>query len=278
MQEAVVGRLAPTPSGLLHLGNVLAFGAAWLAVRQEGGRLLLRVEDLDRGRARAAVATAQREDLVWLGIGWDAEVPPQSVRTYAADGLPVYRCDCTRRQRLAGACTCAQHSAVAGRTCFRCPRVLRTFADELQGPQQFAPTTDPTVFSADGTAAYPLAVVVDDHRDGVTQVVRGADLLSATVEQICIAEALGIPRPRYLHVPVLIGRDGRKLSKSHGSTEVRSLHASGWTPDDIWALLLPLLGLPPVHLHAVGAADWAARCAPAGPLMVEPDGPPGRPC
>src|SRR4051794_22248957 len=102
----VVGRLAPTPSGHLHLGNALAFGAAWLSVRGAGGKLLLRIEDLDRGRARDDVAAGQREDLRWLGIDWDEEVAPQSQRVYSVKRLPVYRCDCSRANRLAGACAC----------------------------------------------------------------------------------------------------------------------------------------------------------------------------
>ncbi len=274
-----VGRLAPTPSGHLHLGNALAFGAAWLAVRMEGGRLLLRIEDLDRGRSRAEVAAAQRADLRWLGVDWDHETPPQSTRAYPVDGLPSYRCDCSRRQRLAGACRCAEVPRATGRLCFRCPRVPVAFTDELQGPQCFTPDHDPTLLQRDGSAAYPLAVVVDDHRDGVNQVVRGADLLAATAEQRCIGAALGIAAPRTLHVPVLLGPDGRKLSKSHGSTELRALRERGWTPAAIWARLLPVLGLPPVDLAAVRPEDWAARAARPGPVAVDDladwDAPPG---
>src|SRR5215470_18055045 len=102
----IVGRLAPTPSGHLHLGNALAFGAAWLSARSAGGRVLLRVEDIDRGRARMDIAAAQRDDLRWLGLDWDEEVPPQSARTYSVGGAPVYRCDCNRGTRLAGGCRC----------------------------------------------------------------------------------------------------------------------------------------------------------------------------
>src|SRR5690348_9066447 len=101
---SITGRLAPTPSGHLHLGNALAFGAAALSARGGGGRLLLRIEDLDRGRARDDVAAGQRDDLRWLGIAWDEETPPQSTRRYELGAIPTYRCACSRAARLAGAC------------------------------------------------------------------------------------------------------------------------------------------------------------------------------
>ena len=243
MTDAVVGRHAPTPSGHLHLGNALAFGAAWLSARSQAGRLLLRIEDLDRGRARAEIAESQRADLQWLGLAWDEETAPQSTREYPLDGLPVYRCSCSRKQRLRGECACRQTPAVEGTWRFRCLPGAVAFQDRVWGRQEHSPGGDPIVRRRNGEAAYPLAVVLDDHRDGVTEVVRGADLLAATAVQIRIAEALGLPRPSYLHVPVILGPDGRKLSKSHGSTELRALRSTGWTAGDVWATLLPMLGL-----------------------------------
>lgn len=268
MPPSTIGRLAPTPSGHLHLGNALAFGAAWLSVRDEGGRLLLRVEDLDRGRAREEVAEGQRHDLRWLGIDWDEEVPPQSTRAYPLDGLPTYRCDCSRKRRREGLCTCRHDGGTAGVWRFACPPGPVTYTDEWQGEQTWDCGDDPVVRRRDGEAAYPHAVVVDDHRDGVTQVVRGADLLQATVVQIRIQQALGLSTPRYRHVPMLLGADGRKLSKSHGSDEIRALRDRGWTPDRVWAAILPCLGLPPVHLHeAVGLL--AKTIVPAGPFAFD---------
>ena len=264
----VVGRLAPTPSGDLHLGNALAFGAAWIMARAAGGRLLLRVEDLDRGRAREAIAQRQREDLRWLGLHWDEEVQPQSQRRYPVDGLPTFRCDCPRAKRLAGACACRGEGRAAGALRFACPPGEVCVDDLLQGRACFAPEADPIIERADGEAAYPLAVVLDDHRDGVTEVVRGADLLSATAVQQRISEALGLPRPRTGHVPMLLGPDGRKLSKSHGSTELSTLRALGWTADDVWALLLPLLGLAAGPLPA--RPPRLGRLAP-GPFVVDID-------
>jgi glutamyl-tRNA synthetase len=265
---APVGRLAPTPSGHLHLGNALAFAAAWLSARNAGGRLLLRIEDLDRGRAREEVAEGQRRDLAWLGIDWDAEVTPQSQRTYSLAGVPVYPCMCTRAVRLAGACGCRANAEMpltkSGVWRFRTPAGEVAFIDRARGPQTFTPAEDP-ILMRDGEPAYPLAVVVDDARDGVTEVVRGGDLIDATATQIRLHEVLGLTPPSYLHVPVLLGEDGKKLSKSHGSTEIRALRAAGWTPLRVWETLLPFLGLPAGPL---ADARLDATKIPTGPFVV----------
>jgi len=248
-----IGRLAPTPSGHLHLGNALAFGAAWLSARSAGGRVLLRVEDLDRGRAREDIAQAQRDDLRWLGLDWDEEVPPQSTRTYPLTGIPVFRCVCTRATRLVLGCMCRSKAHDRGAWRFDTPRGAVAFVDRAAGPQSFAPEEDPILVRADGEAAYPLAVVLDDRRDGVTEVVRGGDLLSATATQLRLYQVLGWAPPTWLHVPTLLGPDGKKLSKSHGSTELRALREAGWSPGRVWATLGPLLGvgrLEPAHFDA----------------------------
>ena len=255
------GRLAPTPSGHLHLGNALAFGAAWVSARASGARLLLRVEDIDRGRARDDVARAQRDDLRWLGLNWDEEVAPQSRRSYPLDGVPTFRCVCTRATRLYLGCSCRHKAHDRGHWRFFTPRGNVDFVDRAQGPQRFTPEEDPILVRGDGEPAYPLAVVLDDHRDGVTEVVRGVDLLAATATQLRLYEALGWAPPSWLHVAVLLGADGKKLSKSHGSSELRSLRALGWTPERVWELLLPLLGMK--HLDpgqfdpgAVRGGEW----------------------
>lgn len=264
-----IGRLAPTPSGLLHLGNALAFGAAWLSVRNAGGRLLLRVEDLDRGRARDDVAAAQRADLLWLGIDWDVEVPPQSARAYPLEGIATYRCTCSRALRLARACACRDAGRVTGAWRFRTPPGSVTFVDRARGPCAIVPEDDPVLVRANGEAAYPLAVVLDDARDGVTEVVRGGDLLEATAVQVRLYAALGLPPPSWLHVPVLLGADGRKLSKSHGSSGIAALRAAGWNPSRVWGALLPLLGLPPGPL---AEARLDPTQIPTGPFLVGEDG------
>ena len=259
--ENVVGRLAPTPSGMLHLGNALAFAAAWLSARSVGGRVLLRVEDLDRGRARADVAVAQREDLRWLGLEWDEEVAPQSARTYALDGVDAYRCDCSRAGRLAGMCRCRERvpPAVVGAWRLRAPRLPVAWTDRSLGEQRRVPEDDPVLMRSDGEPGYPLAVVLDDARDGVTEVVRGGDLVEATAAQVVIHAMLGLPVPTYLHVPLLVGEDGRKLGKSHGSVGVRSLRDAGWTRERVWGMLLPLLGCEGASLSAAAGTFDVAR-------------------
>jgi glutamyl/glutaminyl-tRNA synthetase len=266
-----IGRLAPTPSGHLHLGNALAFGAAWLSAKGSGagGRLLLRIEDLDRGRARDDVMAGQKQDLLWLGIDWDEEVTPQSQRSYGLERIPVYRCDCSRAARLARLCRCRSAVRDAGAWRYRTPPGEVELIDRALGPVRIVPEDDPILMRADGEATYPLAVVVDDARDGVTEVVRGADLVLATATQLQLHADLGLPPPTYLHVPILLGTDGKKLSKSHRSTEIRALRAAGWTSDDIWATLLPVLGLPAGPLSR---ARLDPAGIPEGPRVVDPDG------
>ena len=263
----IVGRLAPTPSGHLHLGNALAFGAAWLSARSAGGRVILRIEDIDRGRARPDIATAQRDDLRWLGIDWDEEVAPQSTRTYSTAKAPVYLCDCNRATRLAGGCHCRDAKKSRGTVRFRTPQGEVAFVDRALGPQSLEAGDDPVLIGSDGQPMYTLAVVIDDARDGVTEVVRGSDLLDATPAQIRLHEALRLRVPTYLHTPILLGPDGKKLSKSHGSTELRALRDAGWTPERIWARLLPLLG----QRDSLAAAkhSFDPTRIPRGPFTIE---------
>ncbi len=266
----VVGRLAPTPSGHLHLGNALAFGACWLSARAAGGRLLLRIEDLDRGRARPDVAEGQRADLRWLGLHWDEEVPPQSARRYDPRGLPTYRCDCSRKERLAGGCPHRAAPSAGGALRLRSAGRPVAFVDRVHGPQSIVPDQDAVLIRSGDEPGYPLAVVFDDHRAGVTEVVRGGDLLAPTAVQVELYRLLGWAEPTWLHTPVLYGPDGRKLGKSHGSTELRALRAAGWTPDDVWRLLLPALGIAAERLP--DAVLDPARVPRHGFRVVEDDG------
>jgi len=253
-----VGRLAPTPSGHLHLGNALAFAACWLSARQHGGQVLLRIEDVDRGRAREDIAATQRDDLRWLGCDWDEETPPQSERDYAPWlallGDRTYRCRCSRKQLKAsgGQCDCATLSLEHGATRFALGQAPEAFVDRRHGPIQCGPDNhpDPILRRADGEYTYTLAVVADDIADGITEVVRGGDLLHYTAVQIALWRALGATPPSYLHTPVVMGSDGRKLSKSHGDIELQSLRAAGWTPAKVWSVVLPWLGISPTaHLQ-----------------------------
>lgn len=279
-----VGRLAPTPSGHLHLGNVVAFAAAWLSVRAAGGRMLLRIEDVDTQRARADVAASQRDDLQWLGLHWDAEVPPQSTRDYgealAALSAHTYRCTCTRRQiRASGAVylgTCRDAGHAEGALRLRLPAGQVAFDDRRWGPQSFDPTTfgDPVLVRSDGVVAYHLAVVTDDIRDGVTEVVRGSDLLPITAVQVRLYEALGVPCPTWMHAPLILGADGRKLSKSHGSTELRALRAEGARPADVWRIVWPWLGLDPSLTLDEATVAFEPTAGPRGPITTGSGPPP----
>jgi len=291
----IVGRLTPTPSGRLHLGNVCAAGAAWLSVRQRGGRLLLRIEDIDAGRARRDIADAIRTDLAWLGLTCDAETPPQSARDYApalARLAPhTYRCDCTRAasrdagggvaRRTANArrpgCVgaCRTRGLAAGAIRFALPPGIEPIEDRARGRTDvdLATLADPVLQRRDGCATYTLAVVVDDIADGVTEVARGADLADQSATQAVLWRALGGLPPTWLHAPLILGGDGKKLSKSHHAAAVGDLRELGWSAGDVWRTVLPWLGLTPLAaatdgpalLHHARPAFDAARI-PRGPF------------
>jgi glutamyl/glutaminyl-tRNA synthetase len=279
--KPVVGRLAPTPSGELHLGNVLAFGAAWLSARAAGGRLLLRMEDIDTQRSTQASADAIRRDLDWLGLHWDAEVLPQSQRAYedtlAMLAPKTYYCQCSRKQlrpyggRYPGFCREAGHRT--GSLRWKVPDRWVTFEDGVFGLQRQHPLTskgDPALRRRDGLLTYTLAVVADDLRDGVTEVVRGRDLLGQTGLQKLLGEALGAPPLRYLHLPLLMEAQGRKLSKSHGSVQLDHLRRAGWSAAQLWRRLLPLLGLSPFDAPEKALTQWPRAAVPTADEVLKP--------
>jgi glutamyl/glutaminyl-tRNA synthetase len=261
------GRLAPTPSGELHLGNLVAFAAAWLSARSRGGRVLLRIEDIDRERSRPAIAQRQRDDLRWMGLDWDAETPAQSTRDYtpwlAHLAAHTYRCRCTRAViKSAGGhpadCRAASHTEGAVR--FALSHSHLRFEDLRFGAVQAERGDDPVLVRRDGAPSYNLAVVADDITDGVTEVVRGADLLEHTAVQLELWEALGATPPVWMHSPLIVGPDGRKLSKSHGAISLAGLRALGWSSEQLWAAVLPWLGMA-----AASRPDPSAFRADAGP-------------
>ena len=238
-----VGRFAPTPSGRMHLGNVFAALIAWLSVRKGDGELVLRMEDLDTLRTSAENARILREDLLWLGLDWDRETPPQSRRSAAYDRYfeilreknLLYPCYCTRSQLHSvnaphlsdgtyvypGTCrnlTPAQQAAMGRAPAWRVrvPDQEFTLTDRIQGNFSMNLATDcgdMVVRRADGVYVYQLAVTVDDGETGVNQVVRGADLLSSAPRQMYLQTLFGFPHPEYAHVPLLTAPDGRRLSK-----------------------------------------------------------------
>lgn len=274
----VIGRLAPSPTGLLHLGNAWSFWLAWLDVRSRGGRLILRMEDIDPARSRAEYAEAARRDLKWLGLDWDEEAPAQSGRGAAYDralelltrkGL-IYPCFCTRKElrSLAGAPQVGDEGAPYPGLCrdlnpeerkrkeaegrraalrLRCPADKKwAFHDRVLGPRRLSLEDSGGDFAlrrSDGVYAYQLAVVVDDLEAGVTTVVRGNDILASTPRQLYLISLFGGRPPEYAHLPLLVDHDGERLAKRHNSLTLAALRESGARPEAILGLLAGRSGL-----------------------------------
>ena len=249
------GRFAPSPSGRMHMGNLWSCLLAWLSARSAGGRMVLRLEDLDPDRCRPEHCDQVMRDLEWLGLDWDGKPVWQSQRTEAyahafhileEQGI-IYPCYCTRAERLAasaphrsdglqvydGRCsrlTAEEREELAKtrRPAWRAavPEKTITFCDLLYGNYNEDLKHDCGDFivrRSDGVYAYQLAVVVDDAMMGVTQVVRGSDLLSSTPRQLWLQEALGFPHPDYGHLPLLLSPEGRRLAKRDRDLELGEL-------------------------------------------------------
>ncbi|HEU4950921.1 MAG TPA: tRNA glutamyl-Q(34) synthetase GluQRS [Holophagaceae bacterium] len=253
LRDAPAGRFAPSPTGALHLGNLRTALASWLSAKAAGGRWLVRIEDVDGPRCRTEFAEAQLRDLEALGLVPDGPVLRQSARSEAyREALArlhgedrLYPCLCTRRdlQRLAsaphvedglrpydGACRARPWQGFDAALRFRLPEGEVLWEDRLLGPQRDDPgalTGDPLLFRRDGVFAYHLAVVVDDGGQGVTEVVRGADLRSVTATQIRLQEALGLRRPAYAHLGLVTAPDGTRLGKRAGALDLSALRARG---------------------------------------------------
>ena len=235
-----VGRFAPTPSGRMHLGNVFAALLAWLSVRSQKGKMVLRMEDLDTQRTSEEYAAVLRDDLRWLGLDWDEETPPQSQRSAVYDTYfeklksldLLYPCYCTRSQlHSVNAPHLSDGTYVYPGTCrdlstppvdrapawrVKVPDETWTFRDLVFGncSQNLATDCgDFVVRRADGVYVYQLAVTVDDGLAGVTEVVRGMDLLGSAHRQMYLQKLFGFTHPQYAHVPMLLAPDGRRLSK-----------------------------------------------------------------
>ena len=252
----MVGRFAPSPTGIMHWGNASTALVAWLQVRAEGGRMLLRMEDVDPQRSKPEFADGWRRDLAWLGLDWDEEVAPQSQRgPHYAEALAnlttqglVFACRCTRRDMEEA--VSAPHGSFMGSypgTCAdgRWP-LDGTGARRLRYPDDAV-----VLRRADGAWAYQLAVVVDDLDQGVTHIVRGRDLEDSAPLQQFLHRALGNPRPpQVAHAPLWMGPDGHRLSKRHGSVGVRN---SGLEAAQAVGLLA----------HGLGLRDRPDACTPA---------------
>ena len=265
----MAGRFAPSPTSALHLGNLRTALVAWLAARGSGREVLLRIEDLDQQRVAAApaVAAGQIADLRALGLDFAGDVVWQSDRLdrYAAAvaGLPTYECFCTRREiaeaasaphgdgyrPYPGTCRDLTESQRDQRRRTRPPALrvradgaVQTVFDVLVG-EVTGVVDDFVVVRNDGVPAYNLAVVVDDIAQGVDQVVRGDDLLSSSPRQAWLTRRLGGTVAQYLHVPLAVNADGRRLAKRDGSVTLADLAAEGIRPDQVLSLLASSLKL-----------------------------------
>lgn len=267
------GRFAPSPTGELHLGNLRTALLAWLFARTRGGRFVVRMEDLDTDRVRPGAEQSQLADLGRLGLDWDEPVVRQSERLalYAqalaaleATGL-TYPCFCTRREireassaphgelpegAYPGTCRELTARARAERETSGRPAAVRLragearveFDDLVAGP--VSGTVDDFVLRrGDGMPAYNLAVVVDDADQAIGEVVRGADLVDSTPRQILLGRLLGLPEPRFAHVPIVVGEDGRRLAKRHGAVTLRERELCGEAPEEITGRLAATVGL-----------------------------------
>ena len=320
LRNGYVGRLAPSPTGALHLGNVRTFMVAWLRARQAGGKVILRMEDLDHPKHKPGAEAQAIEDLQWLGFDWD-EAFTQSERKgiYAealarlcAQGL-AYPCVCSRRDveaaqsaphegeqlRYPGTCrgrfatwaeAVAFMNSATGETpvvpvsamgripCwrFRTREGVRVaFEDGLAGHYEmdvWETLGDFPLARDEKGAGYAIAVTVDDAEMGVTEVVRGDDLLPATPPQILLYQALGLPVPAFFHVPLVVGPDGRRLAKRHGDTRMASFREAGVSPERLIGFLACSLGLieneRPIGLRSLIGLLNPARI-PRGPLVYQ---------
>ncbi len=276
MSPPVVGRFAPTPSGFLHPGNLLCAMIAYLSVRSRGGRCLLRIEDLDKPRCPAPLVRQCLSDLDFLGFRWDGPVLFQSERTSVYEAVfrrlrdrgHVYPCFCSRAQLHAAqapnrgdtvyvypgtflALTPVEirqrMQAKAPAYRLHVPDISITVQDRIQGTFTASLAQSPGDFilrRSDGVFAYHLAVVADDAESGVTEVIRGCDILSATPSQIYLQQLLGFSTPVYAHIPLLVDSGGRRLAKRDQAVSLSSL-SKAYRPEEILGALAASAGLIP---------------------------------
>jgi glutamyl-tRNA synthetase len=264
-----VGRLAPSPTGAQHVGNARTYLITWLSLRSRGGKVILRIEDIDSPRVKSWATDLLAEDLRWLGLDWDEGPIVQSGRLSAYETSLsllkqkelVYPCTCSRSdvERAASAPHSEHEGPVYPGTCatrkvadaanlseanfswrFRASGKLPSFNDGFLGHvdvQRLPSGGDFVVWKSAGMPAYQLAVVVDDAAMGITEVVRGDDLVYSTPRQLLLYETLGLKPPHFIHVPLVVGPDSRRLAKRHGDTRLLSLRQAGVKAEMLIGLL-----------------------------------------
>jgi glutamyl-tRNA synthetase len=278
-------RLAPSPTGALHLGNVRTFLVNWALARQCGWEIVLRIDDLDGPRIKPAAAAAAIDVLAWLGLDWDegpyyqrADLAPYqaALDRLAAQG-DVYPCRCTRREieaaalsaphgdehelRYPGTCRSEKPSVISPlappferggcQLAWRLivPDGVTSFVDQFAGPHEHnvqATSGDFLVATKDGLPSYQLAVVADDSLQGIDRIVRGDDLLASTHRQLLLQQRLGLsPPPEYFHLPLVVGADGRRLAKRHGDTRVAHYRQLGVPAERLIGLMAEWCGVAP---------------------------------
>lgn len=315
-----VTRLAPSPTGALHLGNARTFLINWVMARQQGWTIALRIDDLDGPRIKPGAGQAAIQDLTWLGIDWDTGpllqsddlTPYRSVLFKLLQAGMAYGCDCTRKDlmtalsaphaedhdlRYPGTCRAralvpadadhARHDhhlqSLAVRFIVE-PGVMN-FTDQVVGEENIdvdEQSGDFVIWTKTGLPSYQLAVVIDDIRQGVTDVVRGSDLIPSTARQILLyhaLQALGLrdpltPLPHWWHLPLVLGPDGRRLAKRHGDTRVAWYREHGVSAEKIIGMLGHLSGISDTPI-AMTAADFRnrfdLRLLPAKPVTFTPE-------
>jgi glutamyl-Q tRNA(Asp) synthetase len=305
--QSVVGRFAPSPTGPLHVGSLVAAVGSYCLARYRGGRLLVRIEDIDTPRVVPGAADEILRSLEAFGLHWDGDIMYQSRRTQAyeaaleqlrAKGL-VFPCACSRKEVLASAPHLGEDGAVYPGTCrpglpggrkaqtwrLKVSEALFCFHDGVFGTQEqhlASVVGDFVLRRADGLFAYQLAVVVDDAASGVTQVVRGADLIGSTPRQVYLCECLDFAPPRYYHLPLALSEQGEKISKRHGPLSleqnnpadllVRTLHFLGQPVPDQAAQEKPeaILQWAVRHFDPARIPRQAARFPESGQRFVSP--------
>ena len=294
MENAVVngngvtrGRFAPSPTGTLHVGNLRTALVAWLGVVSEGGQMLVRVEDLDRVNSTRENENRQLADLERLGLTFPRPVWRQSERFDVYDAVVsdlssrglTYRCFCSRKDirdaanaphgrspdRYPGTCRDLTEREIGDRVASGRPAAIRlrteaeeySFTDLVLG-DSVGSVDDFVLRRNDGVPAYNLAVVVDDARQGINQVVRGDDLASSTPRHLHLQRLLDLPSPRYAHVPLVMGGDGERLAKRHGAVTLDDLASRGVSTEAVVSVLLRSFGLPGSLDDARSTFDWRA--------------------